>query len=149
MPESLPLLGEEGPVVIVTGGVAYRLSKLLVGEMRRAMDRGERVDPEVARTVMAIERAGRHYATQRVMRALAAAADGSDGIPQEEPSEITEMLTTSDVAQRLKCSPRNVRSLAERGAIPARRVNRSWVFDPVDVAEYISQRSTNESDPGP
>ena len=129
-------------MVVVTGNVAYRLSKLLVTEVRKAKERGEHLDPELVRTVVAIERAGREYATRRVMRALAASGDGSGGIPPGDPSEITGMLTTSEVADRLNCSPRNVRGLAERGAIPARRVNRSWVFDPVDVAEYISQRST-------
>ena len=145
MPESLPLLGRDGPVVVVTGAVAYRLSKLLMAEMRRARDRGERIDPELVNTVLAIEAAGREYATRRVLDALAASDDGSPGIPPPGDREITDVLTTTEVASRLGCSTRNVRALAERGALPGRRVGRSWTFDVVDVQEYIESRRAHES----
>lgn len=145
MPESFPLLGREGPVVVVTGAVAYRLSRLLMAEMRRARDRGERLDPDLVETVLAIDAAGREYATRRVLGALAASDDGTTGIPQESEPATNAVLTTTEVAQRLNCSARNVRALAERGALPARRAGRSWVFDAVDVAEYIETRRTYES----
>ena len=132
-------------MVIVTGAVAYRLSRLLLTEMRRARDRGERLDPELVRTVLAIERAGREYATRRVLGALAASDDGTTGIPPADEHETTAVLTTTEVASRLGCSTRNVRALAERGALPGRRVGRSWTFDVVDVQEYIDTRRTNES----
>ena len=145
MPEPLPLLGRDGPVVIVTGAVAYRLSKLLMSEMRRARDRGEHLDPDLVKTVLAIDAAGREYATRRVLNALAASADGMGGIPPRDEPATNDMLTTTEVATRLGCSPRNVRALAERGALPGRRVGRSWTFDVVDVQEYIDARRTHES----
>lgn len=145
MPESLPLLGRDGPVVIVTGAVAYRLSRLLMAEMRRARDRGERLDPDLVKTVLAIDAAGREYATRRVLGALAASGDGTTGIPPQDERETTDVLTTTDVASRLGCSTRNVRALAERGALPGRRVGRTWTFDAVDVQDYIETRRTHES----
>ena len=145
MPKSFPLLGDDGPIVIVTGPVAYRLSRLLMAEMRRARDRGERLDQDLVKTVLAIDAAGRAYATRRVLGALAAADDGTYGIPHEDEPAITAVLTTQEVAQRLGCSTRNVRALAERGALPAKRAGRSWVFDAVDVQEYIDTRRTDES----
>lgn len=145
MPESFPLLGRDGPVVVVTGAVAYRLSKLLMSEMRRARDRGERLDADLVKTVLAIEAAGREYATRRVLGALAASAEGTPGIPDSPQHETTDVLTTTEVAARLGCSTRNVRALAERGALPGRRVGRSWTFDAVDVQEYIDTRRTHES----
>lgn len=132
-------------MVVVTGAVAYRLSKLLMAEMRRARDRGERLDPELVRTVLAIDEAGREYATRRVLGALAASDDGTTGIPQAGDRETTDVLTTTEVASRLECSTRNVRALAERGALPGRRVGRSWTFDAVDVQEYIETRRGHES----
>ena len=54
------------------------------------------------------------------------------------------MLTTTEVASRLGCSTRNVRALAERGALPGRRLGRSWTFDAVDVQDYIDKRRTDE-----
>ena len=144
MPESFPLLGREGPVVVVTGAVAYRLSRLLMAEMGRARDRGERLDPDLVRTVLAIDAAGREYATRRVLNALAASDDGTPGIPESEEREITAVLTTTEVATRLGCSTRNVRALAARGALPGRRVGRTWTFDAVDVQDYIDTRRTNE-----
>lgn len=145
MSESLPLLGRDGPVVVVTGAVAYRLSKLLMAEMRRARDRGERLDPDLVQTVLAIDEAGREYATRRVLGALAASDDGTPGIPHADDRAITDVLTTTQVASRLGCSTRNVRALAERGALPGRRVGRSWTFDAVDVQDYIETRRTHES----
>lgn len=114
-------------------------------EMRRARDRGERLDPELVKTVLAIDSAGREYATRRVLDALAASDDGTTGIPTPEEHETTDVLTTTEVAARLGCSTRNVRALAERGALRGRRVGRSWTFDVVDVQEYIETRGTHES----
>ena len=114
-------------------------------EMRRARDRGERLDPELVKTVLAIDSAGREYATRRVLDALAASDDGTTGIPTPEEHETTDVLTTTQVAARLACSTRNVRALAERGALPGRRVGRNWTFDVVDVQEYIETRRTDES----
>ena len=131
--------------MVVTGAVAYRLSNLLMAEMRRARDRGERLDPDLVRTVLAIDRAGRDYATRRVLNALAASDDGTTGIPLSGEHETTDVLTTTEVASRLGCSARNVRALAERGALPGRRVGRSWTFDVVEVQEYIDTRRTHES----
>lgn len=145
MPESFPLLGRDGPVVVVTGAVAYRLSRLLMAEMRRARDRGERLDSDLIATVLAIDEAGREYATRRVLGALAASEDGTTGIPLREADDITAVLTTTEVAARLGCSARNVRALAERGALSGRRVGRSWTFDVVDVQEYIDTRRAHES----
>lgn len=144
MPASQPLLGRDGPVVVVTGAVAYRLSKLLMTELRRARDRGEQLDRDLVATVLAIEEAGRAYATRRVLSALAASDDGTTGIPQPGERETTDVLTTTEVADRLGCSTRNVRGLAERGALRGRRVGRTWTFDVVDVQEYIDTRRTDE-----
>ena len=131
-PTHWPLLGTEGPVVVISGRVAYRLGRLLLTELRRARDQGEALDAELVATIYAIEAAGLAY-VHRVTATDPAGADAS-------ASRRREVLTVAEVAVRLECSHRNVRALATRGALAGRRDGRSWVFDPVDVEEYAATR---------
>lgn len=157
---SFPLVGADGPVAVVSGRVAYRMARLLVAELRRARDNGERLDPELIATIRAIEAAGRAYATRRIDAALAAdgddpveatssvppADDGERPAPEPDPESVGHVagvaMSTAAVAARLGCSERNVRALADRGALAGRRVGRTWVFDPVDVEEYAAARAS-------
>lgn len=134
-PTQLPLLGADGPVAIVTGRVAYRLARPLLRELERARAQGEYVEPAVVAAIQAIELAGVAY-LERVKRAAQQVAEAANDQALDE-----HLLSTAEVAVQLGCSARNVRALAERGAIPARRNGRAWGFDPVDVAELVAARA--------
>ena len=146
-----PLVGGDGPAVLVTGRVAYRLGRLLLAELRRARDNGEVVDAELVATIRAIEAAGTAYAQKLTSEAAAEGTGTSAPSDAEAPAitgpqpavgdgEMTATMTTAAVAARLGCSERNVRALADRGALPGRRVGRAWVFDAVEVEEYATAR---------
>lgn len=54
----LPIVGEDGPVVMVAGRIARRLAPVLMEALRRATAEGQVIDDEVAATVRAVERVG-------------------------------------------------------------------------------------------
>lgn len=135
-PVAVPLLGTDGPVAVITGRVAYRLARPLLRELERAQAHGEYVEPAVVGAIRAIELAGLAY-VDRVKGAAHAAAQAANDLMLDE-----HLLSTAEVAAQLGCSPRNVRALAERGAIPAVRNGRAWGFDPVDVAELVAARAS-------
>ena len=130
------MLGADGPVAVVTGRVAYRLARPLLRELARAQSQGEYVEPAVVAAIRAIEVAGLAY-LERIQGAAQAAAEEANDRTLDET-----LLSTNEVARRLGCSARNVRALAERGAIPAVRNGRAWGFDPVDVAELVAARAS-------
>lgn len=130
------MLGADGPVAVITGRVAYRLARPLLRELSRAQSQGEYVEPAVIAAIRAIEVAGLAYLERIQGAAQAVAEDANDRALNEH------LLSTAEVAAALGCSARNVRALAERGAIPAVRQGRAWGFDPADVAELVARRAS-------
>jgi len=130
------VLGADGPVAVITGRVAYRIARPLLRELLRAQAQGEYVEPAVVAAIRAIEVAALAY-VERVRGAAQAAAEAANDRSLNE-----HLLSTAEVATQLGCSARNVRALAERGALPAVRNGRVWGFDPVDVAELVAARAS-------
>lgn len=130
------MLGADGPVAIITGRVAYRVARPLLRELARAQSQGEYVEPAVVAAIRAIELAGLAY-LERIQNAAQAAAEAANDQTLND-----HLLSTAEVAKRLGCTARNVRALAERGAIPATRNGRAWGFDPADVAELVAARAS-------
>lgn len=94
-----------GPLVVVTGRVAARLSRPLAGLLRQARDQGERLDEEVVATVSAIEQAGREYAASRVRAGSASGTSELDFAELPSGSD-RDGLSTAEAADELGCSER-------------------------------------------
>ncbi len=137
-----PLIGTDGPVVIVTGRVARRLASPLIDLLRRARDAGERLDEDLVATVRALEEAGRAYAEGRV-RASLTSANGHEQRPQTDMAPELKShagITITEAAERLGVGERQARRLAADGRFGGRRVGKAWIVDPVAVGEYVSER---------
>ena len=64
------------------------------------------------------------------------AAGGSAAVPPEPvlpPSRLDGECTTREAASVIGTGERNVRDLAARGAVAARKVGRAWLLDRADV----------------
>ncbi|WP_144065731.1 helix-turn-helix domain-containing protein [Lentzea albidocapillata] len=51
-------------------------------------------------------------------------------------SATVDLLTVAEAAERLECSARYVRRLAEHGRITARRTKAGWLIDPTSLDTY-------------
>jgi nitrogen PTS system EIIA component len=49
------------------------------------------------------------------------------------------VLTTSELAERLRVSPATVRNWAARGEIPALRIARTWRFRESDIQAFFNK----------
>jgi excisionase family DNA binding protein len=128
-----------GPLVVVTGQVAARLSRPLVGLLRQARDRGERLDDELVATVSAIERAGREYAASRVRAGSASGTAELDSAELPSGSGV-DGLSTAKAAAQLRCSERWVTKLIASRRLEAQRVGRAWLVDAASLANLIEDR---------
>lgn len=52
----------------------------------------------------------------------------------------TDLLTTAEVAKRLRVDPRTVRRYIDARELPGYRVGRGYRVDPVDLAAYLNGR---------
>ena len=140
MPASDPF--HRGPLVVVSGRVAARLSRPLAGLVRQAHAAGEHLDEDLIATVAAIERAGREYAASRVR------AGSVDGTAELDLAELPsgsgrDGLSTAETADQLGCSERNVTKLIAANRLAAQRVGRSWLVDPASLAGLIDDRESS------
>jgi hypothetical protein len=81
-------------------------------------------------------------AVEAAERAALTAANGSAAVPREPdlPQSPPDGLSTLEAAVAIGCKPRNVRDLARRAVLSARRHGRAWVLDPGEVAAYARRR---------
>jgi excisionase family DNA binding protein len=49
-------------------------------------------------------------------------------------------LNTDDVANVLQCHEQRVLELAQQGELPGAKIGRSWIFRPIDVAEFLQNQ---------
>lgn len=128
-----PLIGTNGPEVIVSGRAAYLLLRLTRSAMQAARDDGWLADDELADTVGALRMAANHYANER----LRSERSGTHGIPTEDEAGIVRVeMSTTETAEALGCTKRNVTALAARGTLHGRRLGRRWLIDAASVADY-------------
>ncbi len=52
---------------------------------------------------------------------------------------IPELITVSELAERLRSRPAKIRALANRGELAFYRHGRAMLFSPEDVAAYLSR----------
>jgi len=136
------LLGLEGPCVVVSPRVAYRLAPILASQLRAAVQRGEHLDEELVVTVGALEVSANRYAASRVA-AGASSVIGTPGIPMATTTATIGQMSTTEVASRLGCGQRNVVALARRGTLAGRQVAGRWLFDTDDVDDFEATRETS------
>lgn len=55
---------------------------------------------------------------------------------QAEFDDMPMLITVSDVARILGLHPRTVSNMAQRGALPARKIGDKWRFNKMRIAEY-------------
>jgi excisionase family DNA binding protein len=66
---------------------------------------------------------------------------GANGSPTDDASAtVSAWITTSEAAERLETSTRNVVDLIARRRLIAERVGRSWRIDPESVVEFAEAR---------
>ncbi len=125
--------------MVLSAKVCARLEVVVVEVERRARTDGLPLLPEVREALDGILAAGRAYRSA-ARAALPAAVDGSCGSAVNGPSVKVGPMTTKAVAELLGTGERNVRDLAQRGALAGRLAGRTWRFDVVDVSEYLDSR---------
>ncbi|WP_373279123.1 MULTISPECIES: helix-turn-helix domain-containing protein [Gordonia] len=59
-------------------------------------------------------------------------------------SNVDDLIGTEQAAQRLGCSPENVRALCRRGSLPAVRHAGRWMIPDTVVAERITERTSQQ-----
>jgi hypothetical protein len=123
------IVGEDGPVVIVSARVARVLDRYLARE--RINLRG--MDPELDATLAALHSVGEVYAAQRSTRIEVASEVGSAEVDSVEPlPSSTSMVTVREAAHLLGRSTRRVRQLVAEGQLtPAG--GPPYVFDREDI----------------
>ena len=135
-----PILGLDGPVVVVTPPVAARLARELVPLLQQAQRRGQSVDPDTAATIRAFAQIGNAY--RATARAETIGSYGSNGSATDGSAVTVVTMTTNQVADLLGTGERNVRDLVQRGRLIASgRVGRGWRFDVLDVARFLEERA--------
>jgi len=58
------------------------------------------------------------------------------------------ILTTEEVAKRLKASPRAVRQWLQQGKLPGRRVGRYWFVSETVLADFLRGKAVAERSNG-
>lgn len=142
--DRLPLLGADGPSVLVDVRSAYLLRDALrawVAHHRRAG--AMRKVAAVAPVLEAWEIAADAHAARVV--ALPTSADGRADAPASAPRAESSVRVTgvAEAAALLGVSERQVRRLAATEGLPGRRIAGSWVFELADVRALLAQRRSS------
>lgn len=134
------LVGGTPRSVIVDARFARQLARLLHQYHAGLCDVWVRTDPDAAATLAALARAGAEW-TQKE----SATPTGRSELPPvvATADSYHDEIDTAEVARRLGCSPRNVRSLRDRGRLNGRLVAGRLLYTPEDVAAYAAQRKGN------
>jgi excisionase family DNA binding protein len=124
------------PYVLVPDRVAARLAKPVGRLLREAANEGQLVHPEVLQVGEALSSAARHHQQASAARHAAPAPPGT-----ASPCSQGDPITTTEAAERIGCTQRNVRALADRGTLPGERTARGWELDPAGVDAYSVHRA--------
>jgi len=122
--------------VLVPDRVAARLAKPVGRLLREAANEGQLVHLEVLQVGEALSSAARYHHQASAARHAASAPPGT-----ASPCSQGERITTVQAAERIGCTQRNVRALAERGRLPGERTARGWELDAAGVDAYNRHRA--------
>jgi len=126
----LPRQVFDGPVVIVTGPTAIALSSFLRRHRREWLEHAApyaRASIEVATTVEAICLAADMFKRSQVPEGLPSALPNA--APRLPSSIVDGWVSVKEVADRLRCSERWIRTLLMDGRLPGRKVAGRWMVD--------------------
>jgi hypothetical protein len=137
-----PLLGTDGPVVIIDARSAFILRdawRKWVAEHRAHGGAGNvlAVDP----VLQALEQAAAYWA-QRMVE-TSPSDNGRADIPRHPNPpqlETQQLLDTNQAAELLGTSTRQVRRMAATEELPARRLAGAWTFQPNNIHQHITRR---------
>lgn len=125
-------------LVAITREQALALHRLVErGGLPWAKANDQRLLELLAPVLTALAEVRAEHAAERVAGVL------PGGIPQPGESRILGMMTTTEVADLLKTSQRNVRALADRGSLRGERTPDGWRFDAEVVEEYVAEREAS------
>lgn len=142
MSHDLPLVGADGPVVLVDARSAFLLRDGLrrwAAEQQR-LGSGVRV-ANVAHVLRSVEVAADFWAG-RLLDARMSAGGRADMV--EEPSgagSVEQLLTTAQTASALGLTARQVRRLAAAEELPGTRLGGAWMFRPDTVQAVREDRN--------
>ncbi len=122
----------EGPVLVSSPEMAWRMWRLLEPALIRVRDSGAAVDPDFAVHLGELRRvAAAAIPSGKTTRATETTAGSCDGWT------ITTM-STAEVAQVLGTTTSNVTARARRGSLPGWQVGRLWVFDAAGIERELA-----------
>lgn len=55
-----------------------------------------------------------------------------------DSAKVPELLTLTDLAERLKVSPHTIRAWVKRGKLSPIRICRRLLFDPTEIARFLA-----------
>lgn len=110
-----------GDVLIITHNDAHLLSRAVLSAADLAHRHGANLNPKVLRLAAQIHSVTGHSEPART--------SFEDNVEYEQ-------ITTTQAAEILGCSDRNVRSLAQRERLPGVKKGKPWFFNRDDVEVY-------------
>jgi excisionase family DNA binding protein len=123
--------------VLVPAPLAARYGAVLAALVRAQCRRdGSPVPVDLAALLDELVEVGDAYRNRG-----AGSDDGTSGTDLCGTGDTLAEWDTKWVASRLGVSDSFVRRLARAGALPGRRMRGTWLFDPLDVDEYLTARS--------
>lgn len=137
----LPLLGVDGPSVLVDARSAYLLRDALRAWVAHHQRAGAmRKVNAVAPVLEAWERAAAAHA-ERVLAVPASARGRADAPAETAGAESdAQVVGVAEAAALLGVSERQVRRLAATGALPGRLIGGAWVFEVAAVRGALAER---------
>ncbi|MGY4101609.1 helix-turn-helix domain-containing protein [Nocardia sp. R16R-3T] len=126
---TVPEVQRFGPAVVLTGAAVPNVRRCLIAAAKALRRDGIAAPPWLLVLIAELAAAA----------AEVGHADRETGVPQAS-SMTTTTIGSKEVAEMLGCSTRQVRRLAR--TLEARRVGKTWTFDPDVVRAYQLGRST-------
>ncbi len=135
------IIGDSGPVWVVSPRVAHHLANVLSRALADAVKRGYRPDPDVIRSIGECQKVADIYA------ARSGTCGTSDVPPDTAPATICAdegEMDARGAAVVLGVGERAIRGLAGRGSLPGNRGPGGWRFLKVDVEKLAAARGLAE-----
>jgi excisionase family DNA binding protein len=58
---------------------------------------------------------------------------------------MTDVITSAECAELLRCTPEHAEELARSGDLPATKIGRNWLFVRADLLAYLAERAREEA----